>query len=278
MGTLKVESVDSQINKNEDLSSEEGFICNSSEHWISIRKVDGKWYNLNSTNRDGPQIIGEFYLSAFLHSVKEGGYTIFVVRGTFPASRKDDWPNLRANQHFIEAEAIEKFHEKNKTKLNMGAGDENDIEEAIKRSLQDQDEGHHMGMEEEKQSEKERPVFTGQGIGLGSSSQCPKTYPKSQHDPELAFALKLSLEQKANEKISGQPMKLNLTYPSSQKKIEVSLQWTVEDLYDLVKYHMEGDYDFYLAYSYPRKRLEDLSQLIGSLELTNNERIHVIEA
>lgn len=31
-----------------------GFICNSSDHWFSLRKIDGIWYNLNSTNKRMP--------------------------------------------------------------------------------------------------------------------------------------------------------------------------------------------------------------------------------
>jgi len=43
-----------------------GFICNSSSHWFPIRKIEDTWYNLNSTNRGGPEIVSDFYLSAFL--------------------------------------------------------------------------------------------------------------------------------------------------------------------------------------------------------------------
>lgn len=59
---LTIESVDAKINKNEDLSHEQGFVCNSSAHWFSIRKINNVWYNLNSTNREGPEIISDFYL------------------------------------------------------------------------------------------------------------------------------------------------------------------------------------------------------------------------
>jgi len=38
-------------------------------------------FNLNSTNEFGPEMISDFYLSAFLQSVKEAGYTIFVAIG-----------------------------------------------------------------------------------------------------------------------------------------------------------------------------------------------------
>jgi len=52
--------------KKKNESSEMGFICNSSSHWFPIRKIEDTWYNLNSTNRGGPEIVSDFYLSAFL--------------------------------------------------------------------------------------------------------------------------------------------------------------------------------------------------------------------
>lgn len=42
------------IKSNEDLVKKNGFICNSSDHWFSLRKIDGAWYNLNSTNKRMP--------------------------------------------------------------------------------------------------------------------------------------------------------------------------------------------------------------------------------
>lgn len=57
-----------------DYCDEEAYICNSKDHWLTIRKIHGVWYNLNSTNwmppgGSGPQIIGNFYLGAFLDSI-----------------------------------------------------------------------------------------------------------------------------------------------------------------------------------------------------------------
>lgn len=46
--------------------NEQGFICNSHQHWFSIRKVHGVWYNMNSCSVYGPESISDFYLSAFL--------------------------------------------------------------------------------------------------------------------------------------------------------------------------------------------------------------------
>ena len=68
-----------------DYSSEEGFVCNRHEHWFSIRKISGQWFDLNSLNPEpGPKYISDFYLDAFLMSVISEGYSIFVVRGAFP--------------------------------------------------------------------------------------------------------------------------------------------------------------------------------------------------
>ena len=55
-----------------DYAMEEAYICHSVDHWIAIRKLYGVCYNLNSTNMvpPGPQIISDFYLAAFLDSIK----------------------------------------------------------------------------------------------------------------------------------------------------------------------------------------------------------------
>lgn len=84
MGNLECQSIDSKENRNTDLSKEMGFICNNQYHWLTIRRIGETFYNLNSTNDLGPQIISDFYLSGLLNSVRQNGYSIFVVRGDFP--------------------------------------------------------------------------------------------------------------------------------------------------------------------------------------------------
>jgi len=46
--------------------------------------LDGYWWNLNSLLKDGPEFVGEIYLSAFLDTLNLEGYSIFVVRGSLP--------------------------------------------------------------------------------------------------------------------------------------------------------------------------------------------------
>lgn len=62
---------------------EQAYICNLEVHWFTIRQVDGDWWNFNSLFT-APQHTSAFHLAAFLGSLREQGYTIFVVRGTLP--------------------------------------------------------------------------------------------------------------------------------------------------------------------------------------------------
>jgi len=62
---------------------QEAFICNLEEHWFTLRKIDGSWWNFNSIY-PAPQPLGTFYLDAFLGTLRSQGYTIFIVRGEFP--------------------------------------------------------------------------------------------------------------------------------------------------------------------------------------------------
>jgi len=74
VGDLKCISIDSADVKNKDLSAETGFICNSSAHWLTIRKINGKWYNLNSTNREGPEMISFLFERLFEFSSRKWVY------------------------------------------------------------------------------------------------------------------------------------------------------------------------------------------------------------
>jgi Ataxin-3 len=109
------------------------------DHWIAIRKLYGVWYNLNSTNivPPGPQIISDFYLAAFLDSIKNSGYTIFVIRqnpapGSQPLPLPKKQVGLRSNQLYVKVNDIAKYHKENKNrKLNAGGADERELEEAL---------------------------------------------------------------------------------------------------------------------------------------------------
>lgn len=55
------------------------------EHWFTIRKINSDWWNFNSLY-PAPEQLSAFYLTAYLDSLREQGYTIFVIRGELPQS------------------------------------------------------------------------------------------------------------------------------------------------------------------------------------------------
>ena len=70
---------------------ESAYICNQSNHWLTIRKFGKQWFNLNSTKMC-PELISDTYLSLFLAQLQEEGYSIFVIKGKLP--------NCEADEHF----------------------------------------------------------------------------------------------------------------------------------------------------------------------------------
>ncbi|CAM6036616.1 unnamed protein product [Sphagnum compactum] len=63
---------------------QKAFICNLQAHWFCIRKVGDRWYNFNSLY-PAPQHLSNFYLSAYLDTLKTSGWSIFVVQGSLPS-------------------------------------------------------------------------------------------------------------------------------------------------------------------------------------------------
>eukprot|EP01031_Cornospumella_fuschlensis_P036483 gene36483-44260_t len=76
-----------------DPTQQKGFIVNRSEHWIAIRKIHGRWWNLNSTN-ERPELVSEFYLSALLQQLRDDNFTVFIADGDLPHQGDPDKTGL----------------------------------------------------------------------------------------------------------------------------------------------------------------------------------------
>jgi len=61
-----------------DVTGIEGFICNRDSHWFAIRKINGRYWNLNST-KERPEFISQFRLAAEIQGFQEAGYSVFCV-------------------------------------------------------------------------------------------------------------------------------------------------------------------------------------------------------
>ncbi|CAN0370108.1 unnamed protein product, partial [Ectocarpus fasciculatus] len=59
---------------------ENAFVLNRHAHWVAVRSIGGAYWDLNSM-LDNPTRITTFALEAYLHQLREDGYSVFVVRG-----------------------------------------------------------------------------------------------------------------------------------------------------------------------------------------------------
>ncbi|KAL3789246.1 hypothetical protein HJC23_002831 [Cyclotella cryptica] len=66
-----------------EITEIEGFICNRSSHWFAIRKINGRFWNLNSTN-ERPELISHFKLAAEMEALQNQGYSVFCVVDSLP--------------------------------------------------------------------------------------------------------------------------------------------------------------------------------------------------
>lgn len=72
--TLSSEALNSGV----DVTDFDGFICHKSNHWYSIRKIGGRFWNLNSI-LERPSPISHFQLATEIATSKKDGYTVFTV-------------------------------------------------------------------------------------------------------------------------------------------------------------------------------------------------------
>lgn len=61
-----------------DVTDIDGFVCNRDSHWFAIRKINSRYWNLNST-KERPEQISHFRLAAEIESLQDAGYSVFCV-------------------------------------------------------------------------------------------------------------------------------------------------------------------------------------------------------
>jgi len=69
-----------------EVTEMEGFICNRESHWFAIRKINGRFWDLNST-KEMPVPISHFRLAAEIEGLQAHGYSVFCVvdgKGNLP--------------------------------------------------------------------------------------------------------------------------------------------------------------------------------------------------
>jgi ataxin-3 len=151
----------------------EAILFNSSTHWFTIRKIDGIWFNLNSTNiLPGPEIISDFYLSAFIQGSVDVGYTNFLVRNlpNLAPTNSDIYKNLDGvEKRLVTIEEILKAKEAKNAKSHQGKKED--------------------GKKDEKEDAKFK-AFQGQGVSLYDE---PHNNFENDLDEETRKAIEMSL-------------------------------------------------------------------------------------
>jgi len=66
-----------------EVTTMDGFICNRSAHWFAIRKINDRYWNLNST-LERPEVISHFRLAAEVEALQNSGYSVFCVVDSLP--------------------------------------------------------------------------------------------------------------------------------------------------------------------------------------------------
>lgn len=82
-----------------DITETQCFLCHKSDHWFAIRKIGGRYWNLNST-LERPVPISHFQLATEITNQTNEGYTIFCVPAGLPEGGvKTAVSNPHANWH-----------------------------------------------------------------------------------------------------------------------------------------------------------------------------------
>lgn len=157
---------DAQTNPQNEIA----FICNRSQHWLAIRKLGNYWFDLNSM-RKKPTLISELYLQLYMEQVKNTGYSIFVVRGNFPAAA-------------IELEPAK-------------------LKAAAEKCKRDDSSGVSASGSSKEEAKDSYSAFSGHGQTLAAPAPAPALdadlMAAAAADPELAAAIAASLSEQQHQ-------------------------------------------------------------------------------
>jgi len=83
-----------------------GYVCNKKNHWFALRRLNGRWYNLDSLSKRGPTLITDLYLSSHLKSLSDDEYTVCVVSGKYPLREQSDSSKVAGRGNYFDESKI----------------------------------------------------------------------------------------------------------------------------------------------------------------------------
>ena len=204
--------------KPESYHFQEAFILNLRDHWFTVRKLDGQWWNLNSM-QPLPEKISDFYLSAFLAQLQAEHYTIFVIMGTLPLG--DQSSGTGESGKWWSLDAIEKEKE-------VISRDSN-FSDALKNTLQSM-----QGYLSSAGNQVQQALGSIGGAGAAAAASGAPVGVEADEDADLRAAIAASLaDQRGVESSGGDVQASNPAFqaqsPDSQRDLAAALVASLEE-------------------------------------------------
>ena len=246
----------------------EALIFNSSTHWYSIRRINGIWFDLNSTNTSpGPEIISDFYLSAFIQGAEDIGYTNFLVKNLPKLPERNDmlYQNLQPHQHLVTIEQIIEAKELKIAKKKQREEEQKKKEEEKKKK-------------EEEEAKKFKP-FTGQGYVVDSGhGHAMDNF--DDEDDDVKRIMKLSLEEFAQNAAKSLPPEpqtggysLMISFNGKYYKRNFNGTDKIGDIVTFMQSQIPTHSPLLLFESYPKINYENENILIKDSGLARNQML-----
>ena len=252
----------SNILNNNNTNQNFGFIFNSIGHWFAIRKIENIWFNLNSTNSSpGPEIISDFYLSAFIQGAEDIGYTNFLVKNLpkLPELNAEIYKILQPHQHLVKIEEI--------------------IEAKELRVAQKKQREEEKKKKEEEEAKKFKP-FSGTGymVDSGHNYQDHILDNFDDEDDDVKRIMKLSLEEYAKNAAKSLPPEpekggysLMINYNGKYYKRNFNGTDKIKHIVTFMKSQIPTNQPLLLFESQPKKNYDNEEIMIQDSGLARNQ-------
>ncbi|ETO11284.1 hypothetical protein RFI_26093, partial [Reticulomyxa filosa] len=291
---------------------EEAFICNLDAHWFAIRRIADRFFFEVKKKKKKKNDCFQFCLSssfyifisffAFLSSLRNDGYSIFVVKGKFPIPVVD--PDVGEKANWYKASELKSYHDTYPKELQKQVNqsraghsvlvgpssntEENMLEQAIQQSLGktnstgDFDNDMELALAMSMSHTNEKPNTT---VATTTTEKRPtKSKEQVDDEDELSKAMLMSMQSEFESKVPTEPdntvdpskiCEIRLGLPNGQILVRKFLKEnTVGDVIHFVKsqttYH--GDMELIcfpsLILKEENKKLGELPELGGKAKLT----------
>lgn len=237
-----------------DVTEMEGFICNRHDHWFAIRKINNRFWNLNST-MEKPEQISHFQLAITIRNLQDKGYSVFCVAYGLPPPCKTIANQSRGQREFWWKESALLGRSKN------GNG------------------SYH------------RAAWDNVGSGMRIDGKATGNVVDLTEDEQVAIALSESLAASSSQEVSQEVVvpeeppqgaagveRIQFRLPNGKRDVRrFDGSDSVAVLFSYARKFVEGQ-NMELRYGFPTKNLSEVKHKTIKEAQLGGESIHVIQA